>query len=160
MIESEWLKELPPDFRPSQREIDQAYGLFGERNGVRPDLRILVGHYDRSAGLDKVGVPDRKYPTLRIIIDDRLCLFFYGDSGKWEFDGYECGNYENYWTEFDWMPHQKGKRTMIGWLVGKFSDKAIKKIIDKYLWKAILSIMIFAVALCATLFGVCEMWVP
>lgn len=48
---------------------------------------------------------------------------------------------------------------MIGWLVGKFSDKAIRKLVDKYLLKVILSIMIFAVALCVTLFGVCEMWI-
>ena len=110
-LPDDYLKTLPPDYRPSDREIEQAYGLFGERNGVRPDLRILVGSYDRSAGLDKSGVPDRKHPTLRIIIDNRLCFFFYGKSGEWLFDGYECGNYENYWTEFDWKPEITKRQT-------------------------------------------------
>ena len=142
--EKNWLKELPPDFRPSQRELDQAYGLFGERNGIRPDLRILLGSYDRSAGLDKSGIPDRKYPTLRIIIDNRLCLFFYGDSGRWEFDGYECGDYEDYWTEFDWELCKKGKdkKTMIGvsWLI----NHARKKVVDSLRWRVFFAIMVVA----------------
>jgi len=125
--EENWLKELPPDFRPSQRELDQAYGLFGERNGIRPDLRILLGSYDGTVSL-----------VLRIIIDNRLCLFFYGDSGKWEFDGYECGDYENYWTEFDWRPYQKGKGTVIGWLI----NRARKKALDSLRWRVFFAIMI------------------
>jgi len=88
---------LPPDFRASHREIEQTYAIFGERNGIRPDLRILIGTWKKG----ECGIPDKTAPAMRIIIDNRLCLFFLGDSGKWIFDGYECGNYEGYWTEFD-----------------------------------------------------------
>lgn len=150
--EENWLKELPPDFRPSQREIEQAYGLFGERNGIRPDLRVLLGSYDGKASL-----------VLRIIIDNRLCLFFYGDSGRWKFDGYECGNYEDYWTEFDWEPYQKGKgkKTMIGfgWLVDKFSDKAVKKLVDKYRPRAIWSVVFWAILVIIGIVGTCKIFV-
>ena len=139
--EENWLKELPPDFRPSQREIDQAYGLFGERNGIGPDLRILLGSHDGTASL-----------VLRIIIDNRLCLFFYGDSGRWEFDGYECGDYENYWTGFDWKPCEKGrmKKTMFGWLGSKFVQSTIKTLDKKYRWRVIACIAIFTAALYAS----------
>lgn len=110
MIDEELSKLLPPDSRPSKGEIEAAYRIFGQKkSGYRPDLRILTGSYDCSQGLDKPGIPDRTKPTLRIIIDNRLCLFFYGSSGKWEFDGYECGDYENYWTEFDWLPIKEKK---------------------------------------------------
>lgn len=106
--ENDWLKELPPDFRPSARELEQAYGLFGERNGIRPDLRILLGAYDT----DKR--PDKTKPQLRIIIDNRLCLFFYGNSGRWVFDGYEAGNYEGYWNEFDFEPQKTDREIISG----------------------------------------------
>lgn len=104
-MDNELSKLLPPDFRPGKGEVEAAYRIFGEKkSGYRPDLRILTGSYDRSQGLDKPGVPDRTIPTLRIIIDNRLCLFFYGSSGEWIFDGYECGDYEKIWKEFDWLP--------------------------------------------------------
>jgi hypothetical protein len=92
------LKKLPPDFRPSRRELEAAYGLFGENNGVRPDIRILLGSYCRPE------YPDQSTPSLRIIIDNRLCLFFIREKNEgWIFDGYEAGNYENVWKDFDWM---------------------------------------------------------
>ena len=101
--------QLPPDYRPTAREIEAAYYLFGERNDIKPDLRILLGSYDRSKDKDEPGKPDKSRPTLRIILNNRFCLFFYGKTGKWIFDGYECGDYENLWTEFDWIPIKKEK---------------------------------------------------
>ena len=99
--------QLPPDFRPTGDEIKAAYYLFGSRNDIRPDLRILIGSWERNCVEGQPRKPDRTYPTLRIILNNRLCLFFYGNSGEWLFDGYECGNYEGYWTEFDWDPERR-----------------------------------------------------
>lgn len=96
-------KKLPPDFRPSEKEIEAAYYLFGKRNDIKPDLRILVGTYRQKGKIDE-SIADRTLPTLRIILNNRLCLFFYGKTGEWLFDGYECGNYEGLWIEFDWIP--------------------------------------------------------
>lgn len=97
------MSQLPHDFRSSSSKIEMAYGLFGEQNGVRPHIRVLLGTWNRETDPP---TPDRSRPQLRIILDERLCLFFTSTSGAWLFDGWEAGNYEGYWTEFDITPNQ------------------------------------------------------
>ena len=48
---------------------------------------------------------------------------------------------------------------MIGWLVDKFSGKAVRKLVGKYRPKMIWSVIIMAVAAIAAIFGVCEVWI-
>jgi len=48
---------------------------------------------------------------------------------------------------------------MVGWLVNKFSDKAVRKLVNKYRPKMIWSVIIMAVAAIAAIFGVCEIWI-
>lgn len=42
---------------------------------------------------------DEMLTSMKIIIEERLTLFFYKKDGKWKYDGWEMGDYNNYWTK-------------------------------------------------------------
>lgn len=77
---------IPPDQRTSTATIRHAYEIFGERLGVRPDIRFC---YNPPEG--------EQCASMIIVIDQRLSLWFFFKDEKWVFDGYECGPYEDLW---------------------------------------------------------------
>lgn len=37
-------------------------------------------------------------PCVKIILGENLTLFFFKKEGEWKYDGWEMGDYKDYWT--------------------------------------------------------------
>lgn len=79
--------QLPEEFRSSAKTVGASYQLFD-------DARIRFLHYDADSSDSDNPLPE----CIKIILDQKLCLYFYPDStrdGFWKYDGFESGDYEN-----------------------------------------------------------------
>ncbi len=79
--------KLPEHLRTSPQVIQSTYDLFG---GCSIRFSYRAG--------DPPEEEDRLPTTIRIIIDEKLCLFFWKDDPsavQWVYDGYEAGDYTN-----------------------------------------------------------------
>lgn len=91
--EKELLNRLHPDNRPLPETIEAAYTAFGaKKNGDKPSIRF------RFCKRNDPGAPNMTH-LMQIIVDEVLTLWFYFNDGKWVFDGYEAGNYSDYWKD-------------------------------------------------------------
>lgn len=81
------MKQLPKHLRTPSAVVRSTYDLFGGstiRFSYRPG--------------DPPGKEDPIPTTIRIIIDEKLCLYFYKDDSsalQWVYDGFEAGDYTN-----------------------------------------------------------------
>ena len=90
------LNRMPEQYRPDAQKVYFAESLFGEE-AARRDIRFL---FERAGDVDRYG--DKvEYTSLKIIVDNRICLFFYRQSDTWEYDGWEAGPYEDNWRDLD-----------------------------------------------------------
>ena len=95
--EKELLNKLHPDNRPLPEVVEAAYAVFGARkNGDKPSIRF------------RFCTRDDQHSThlMQIVVDEVLTLWFYYVEGKWVFDGYEAGNYSEYWLDSN-LPSEK-----------------------------------------------------
>lgn len=82
---------LPKHLRSSTRRIQETYELFGNRE-IRFSLRPADPAEDESF----------RVACLRLIVDEKLCLFFYQNEmfvNCWHYDGFEAGDYTNDFRE-------------------------------------------------------------
>ncbi len=62
--------------------------------------RLFDGNTVRFAFAELKDKENKPLLSMKIIVVERLTLFFFKKSdGKWHYDGWEMGDYNNYWTE-------------------------------------------------------------
>jgi len=89
---------LQPEDRPDKDLIKLGYELFkvsifkgGKIEKIPRQIRFVFMSAKQRDG---------KKDSFQIILDERLSFWWFKESGKWKFDGYEAGNYERSWKEF------------------------------------------------------------
>lgn len=95
------LSKLPPHLRKHEDKIVLAYELFAAKDDEAPrQIRFL--YHDKQ---------QECYGTMIIVLDDMLSLWFIWMNGKWTFDGWECGDYQEKELVPDDLPRPRVSRT-------------------------------------------------
>lgn len=53
---------------------------------------------EKSRRIKVIYIPKEK-PSLMLIINNSLCLWFFKEDGGWKYDGWEMGSYEGAWED-------------------------------------------------------------
>lgn len=89
------VQQLPKESRGDVSLIDIANQLFkvtslfmGELKTKSRKIRIVYSPKD-----------EQKKSSVMIILDEKLCLWFFNNEDGWIYDGWEMGNYEGSWED-------------------------------------------------------------